>query len=82
LQASTVISTPNRSAPTIGGVGPLPGEAGQFVRLPGLVFAIEHPQARYRARLLERFPLEQASIEAVPCPQVRLLALEQWLLLL
>lgn len=39
------------------------GNPYDIVRLPGFEFAIEHPQARYRERLLERFPLEQASID-------------------
>ena len=39
------------------------GNPYDIVRLPGFEFAIEHPQARYRDRLLERFPQEQASID-------------------
>lgn len=34
-----------------------------LVRLPGFEFGIPHPQAAYRAKLLERFPAEAAAID-------------------
>jgi all-trans-retinol 13,14-reductase len=39
------------------------GNPYDVVRLPGFEFAIEHPQAAYRQRLLERFPAEHAAID-------------------
>ncbi len=39
------------------------GNPYDIVRLPGFEFAIEHPQAAYRQRLLERFPNAHAAID-------------------
>jgi all-trans-retinol 13,14-reductase len=39
------------------------GNPYDIVRLPGLEFGIEHPEAAYRQRLLERFPDQQVQID-------------------
>lgn len=39
------------------------GNPYDIVRLPGLEFGIEHPEAAYRQRLLERFPHQQIAID-------------------